>query len=750
MEQESNSIEIWPAIHPSVQYPDILQENSFRLNIASTLKKTATNPEAFGVDVKWRETQIQMILETAMLLENGHKHFAFEIPTGVGKSMLLGAYLRAFFDAYSLHAPLSQLEAILFTSRANLVLQLAGNRSYDHQDLVGESKVTKDEIEQDDDEDEDPATNWGDVKQWISPVIGEESIRLITGQTELSERQKDAALTVMTYQGFTTIPQNTLTRTRQVGLLMFDEAHRISSRVREDINALFPHAFRLGGSATMQGPPSSRPFEIFDRIKRKGKEDFHSQLAYHASLPDAIERKELKTIRCLQKGVAIDLSDITRTTTGNLNQKELTRKMMYNIPVLAQFIQETFQERHPVLELAGAKPVSERTIIASVKRIAIAMKLSKICNEEFNIPANWTSGTDSKEVFRRKIQALARGKIRILFSAGKLGEGLDVSEVDAVMSLWPYDRASAWVLKQLIGRGLRLHDNDQDCLVIEPIFDAGAHNLATTPELFNIQENYPGVLLAPAAERQVEMKIIHSLNNGELPHNIWDTLSDTEKRSAGKNWEHSLTGNAGNSIPTIPLIRNERHIKNLLRQRRKGNANVMTEKELAEEAIRQVEKNGLTVECLAGVPAVDFIKMSFGPFDSGLILFNDIAHTHVPILLNEHMQQLERVLSSFRQGLPDNKSIVRVFTLPVYVDSIKSMVTPELMKNAEAKIGITFQEDSWNYMDSSKGMMALLQDISEHFDLLKKIVLNATDPALFKIASQLFKAAKICRSENHL
>lgn len=731
------------------QYETIMQRVLvFSRKIADVLRRAAEDPQAFGVDVPWRETQVQMLRATAQALERGYRHLAFEIPTGVGKSMLLGAYLRAFFEACREDGSLGDVEAILFTSRANLVLQLAGESFREQAGDGDEDPILSDEQvdENNGDEGDDQAVNWGDVKKWVAPVVREQGIRLVTGETDVAEREKDAALTVMTYQGFTTIPQDSLKRTRNIGALVFDEAHRISQRVREDIETQFPGALRLGGSATMKGPPSSKPFQVFQRIDA-GKENFRSHLAYYASLGDAIEREELKAVRCLQKGVAIDLSDVSRTSTGNLNQKELSRKMMYNIPVLAQFIRETFEDRHPVLELAGAKPVSERTIVASVKRIAIAIELSKFCNEQLDVPANWTSGFDNPKVFRRKIQALARRDIQILFSAGKLGEGLDVEEVDAVMSLWPYNLTSMWVLKQLIGRGMRLHEGDRDCLVVEPIFEAGLHKIATTPELFKIEETYPGVLVAPAAPRQVEMKIVKALNDGGRPLDVWNGVLSEEERAVASRfgWEAMLKQHAEETIPEIPVVRNERYIKDILRRRRKQEKNEMSHEELVKEAVRQLQRKGITIETLADYPSAVFAQMRFGPFSRGTALYNEVMGTNAQILVQEHVRQLAEYLLSQEVVPVKMKKREKIdFQFLEAVDAIRGMMTVDLMQKAERMMQIQFQEVSWRFADSDEGIIGLMQDLWRAHDRLKSIMLDAVDPMLFKAASQSFKAAKMC------
>jgi superfamily II DNA or RNA helicase len=520
-----------------------------RVKMASLLREMAKEPSSFGVEMKWRTTQRECLLACANHYDAGYQHLGYEIPTGVGKSMIIGAVLRAYFEACKEVGLLENVEAILLTSRSNLVTQLMGNSAIDFQNrmdsqggfddhsnndwqdedsdnvLLGDEPLHPMSFPRTEDDLDDDVLDFGDVQKWVSPILSAGEIRSVTGETERSERRKDAALTVMTYQGFSVIRERLRQNSRKVGMLFFDEAHRISVALRQKILEQFPSALRVGGSATMKGPPTSRPFEIFESIENPTELEqrpFHRRLAYHASLPQAIERNELKPVRYIQKGAEIDLSDISMTSAGNFNQEELTRKMMYSIPVLVQFIREVFDARYPVLDLSGTKSVAERTFIVSVKRVELAQKLADICNKTLGLNADWTSGHDRGDVFREKIGRLAQRKLQLLFSAGKLGEGLDVSQVNGILSLWPYNRSSAWVLKQLIGRGTRLHDGDNDCLVIEPTYEHGAHKIATALDFFDVEETPQGLLLSGEQERAVEGKIVGLMNKQIRLGAIWD------------------------------------------------------------------------------------------------------------------------------------------------------------------------------------------------------------------------------------
>lgn len=551
-------------------------------------------------------------------------------------------------------------------------------------------------------------------------------------------------------------------------MIFFDEAHRISPALREQLKNNFLGALRIGGSATMKGPPGSRPFEVFESV---GNEDFattqsfHEQLAYHASIQEVIDRRELKPIRCLQKGVDIDLSDVSQTSAGNLNQEELTRKMMYSIPILIQFIREAFNEMYPVLDLAGAKSIADRTFIVSVKRIELAQKLANICTNELGIEAEWTSGRDRKGTFDDKIKALARRKFQMLFSAGKLGEGLDVTEVDGIMSLWPYNRSSSWVLKQLIGRGTRLHKGDKDCLVIEPMFQAGIHKLATTPDLFDVEETHPGVLLAPMKHREVELKIIDRLNRGIHTEYVWRKCLTDEDRAVAEEigWKDQLIAEQ-RVIDKVPLIRSAKQFEKLLRRRfvRKRRDDEkptnekkpeedwpkigeLSEQEVIEEAKRQLIQKGCSRKVLGSMAVSDFTWMNFGPFGSGTSLYNRLMGTNVQILDKERLQELLAFLYPAEATRTHLLAHIGDPDIQETLAAARTYIDTQTMKRAEELTSVRFSRAAWNDITEDESLVHAVCDIAQKHDSLVSQLLDATGKETFNLVARMIKAAKLAQ-----
>lgn len=270
----------------------------FRHNFAIHLEYILNNPSEFlGDSFEWRPSQKNALEGFIWSLRNGYQRFAFEMPTGGGKSHLLGAVTRAHLDTLQQHAIVDESEIILLTSRQNLVEQLMGN-----------AKVT--EVEDENEIEEGEAINIGDVRMWIEDLLSNDEIRILAGnKITKGEKKKNAALTIQTYQGFTAKRIQELHKDRMTRLVLLDEAHNVTERVRMLLNEEMSSALVIGGSATLRGPGRD-PFIYFEDHCPEDGASFEDRLSAYESMANMINRGELKQLRWLEGHIDIDLSKI--------------------------------------------------------------------------------------------------------------------------------------------------------------------------------------------------------------------------------------------------------------------------------------------------------------------------------------------------------------------------------------------------------------------------------------------------------
>jgi superfamily II DNA/RNA helicase len=81
------------------------------------------------------------------------------------------------------------------------------------------------------------------------------------------------------------------------------------------------------------------------------------------------------------------------------------------------------------------------------------------------LPALCVVGATDPEVRRRAPEKLARGEVCVLVTCDLYNEGVDLPSVDTLLLLRPTQ--SPVLFQQQIGRGLRLHETKQTCLILD-------------------------------------------------------------------------------------------------------------------------------------------------------------------------------------------------------------------------------------------------------------------------------------------
>ena len=88
-------------------------------------------------------------------------------------------------------------EVTVLTSRSNLVHQLITQGPSTPNNDNGSSDPEAAEL------DDDEELKMGDIRRWVQDVILDDYLRVVVGSATRSEREKDACLTMQTYQGTT-------------------------------------------------------------------------------------------------------------------------------------------------------------------------------------------------------------------------------------------------------------------------------------------------------------------------------------------------------------------------------------------------------------------------------------------------------------------------------------------------------------------------------------------------------------------
>jgi DNA repair protein RadD len=159
------------------------------------------------------------------------------------------------------------------------------------------------------------------------------------------------------------------------------------------------------------------------------------------------------------------------------------------------------------------KTIIEKVVSMSVGRMGVMIFAATISHAEEiagYLPqdqAAVVTGSTKKKDREAIIQAFKARKLRYLVNVSVLTTGFDAPHVDVVAILRATE--SAGLLQQIIGRGLRLHDNKADCLVLDYAENIKRHGLESdvfTPEIKTRKAS------GEAVEIQVECPACHAIS----------------------------------------------------------------------------------------------------------------------------------------------------------------------------------------------------------------------------------------------
>lgn len=539
------------------------QLDVLRRQIAHHLEQAVDEPASLGMEGHvWRECQKKTQRDLAAVLRAGYSRPAFELPTGGGKSHVLGSLARSFLEAaHDGGLDIStQVKIVTLTSRTNLVRQLA---------VFEES-----DSEAEDAEDEGSVLKIGDLRQWVAALLNDEQVQVLTADSNESEIRKDAVLTVQTYQGLTEKRIRNLVSPNRQSLFILDESHNVTERVRRLLLKYVSGGFIIGGSATPFGPRRN-PFLLFEEVEdgpaMSRKHPWEQKLASHQSLVELIGRKELKPPRLIRADTEISLAGV-RSYGGVLNEQEVTGVLSRNVPLLKSLLHRLYTEDHPVLRATGRPQLRDRVAIAFVNSVDIAEALAEYVTQELHVPGTVLSGRDTSSEFDCKQEAMRARKIRFAATVRKGTEGLDVQAANAALLLQPHGPNSEWLRRQELGRVLRLNQEDpnDDALIIDAVYRDHPGSVSTLA-LFGEHQYLDGGLIAADLMRDAERVVLQKLQQGislaeaiqSLEEPLLSAAQELFAPQLGMNSDGPGDGPGGGGGPTSGIVRRTYNLQNI-------------------------------------------------------------------------------------------------------------------------------------------------------------------------------------------
>lgn len=238
------------------------------------------------------------------------------------------------------------------------------------------------------------------------------------------------------------------------GTIVIDEAHHAPAKTYRAILEHFTGAKVLGMTATPDRGDGVAMGGIFE----------HS--AYEYDIRRGIREGYLCGIQQTEVRCAdLDISDVT-TVAGDLNQGQLEQALIDG-GVL-------HQTAAPLVELAG-----RRQTLVFTAGVAQAHALADVMAGYLGNPdlVRALDGKTQRDDRRVHIRDFRSGKIQFLINCAVLTEGFDAPETACVAVVRPTKSRALYA--QMIGRGTRIAEGKEDCLILDFTGNSGRHRLIT-------------------------------------------------------------------------------------------------------------------------------------------------------------------------------------------------------------------------------------------------------------------------------
>ncbi len=247
---------------------------------------------------------------------------------------------------------------------------------------------------------------------------------------------------------------------RDLGLVIYDECHHAAAddnlRVLRQLGA-----FERTWEGTLLGFTATTA-----RGDGKGLDQVFERIVYSKTLPDLVDAGYLAPLKGFRINTAADL---TRLTSGGVDFAD---------EALAEAVD--IEERNALVARSIQELARDRRTIAFCVTVNHARNLSRALNA-VGVPAGIVHGAMTSADRAKALAEFREGRIQVIANVAVLTEGFDDPGVSCIAMARP--TRSEGMYAQCVGRGTRLAEGKQDCLILDFV-DVSNLSLCTLPSLF--------------------------------------------------------------------------------------------------------------------------------------------------------------------------------------------------------------------------------------------------------------------------
>ena len=220
--------------------------------------------------------------------------------------------------------------------------------------------------------------------------------------------------------------------------IIIDEAHHAAAPTYRRIVDYFQPNLLLGVTATPQRSDSTRLIDVFQEI------------VYYKTIEDLIKQGWLTRLVGYRIKTETDLTEI-EVSDGDFVQSQLqdaVNNPKRNASIVAAY-QEICKERKTLVFAAGVQHAKDLALSFTKNSIVTEVILGETPDEERSTI----------------LQKFRNNEIKVLINVGVLTEGFDEPSVQAIILARP--TKSTLLYTQVVGRGTRLDEGKDNCLIID-------------------------------------------------------------------------------------------------------------------------------------------------------------------------------------------------------------------------------------------------------------------------------------------
>jgi ATP-dependent helicase IRC3 len=253
-------------------------------------------------------------------------------------------------------------------------------------------------------------------------------------------------------------------------MILIDEAHHIVARQYLDLLEHFKLRTRQDDSPLLVGV--SATFSRFDGVKLGAAID---HIVYHRDYVQMINDRWLSDV--LFTTVKFKDTDLRRVKTG-VNGDFLSSALSKAV--------NTTQNNDIAIRAWMQRCSSRKSTLVFCVNVQHVLDMAAVFREH-GVDAHFVTADTPLWKRRNIIDDFKAGKFPVLLNVGVFTEGTDIPNIDCILLARP--TKSRNLLIQMIGRGMRLHPEKENCHVLDMVSALNA-GIVTTPTLYGLDPDY--------------------------------------------------------------------------------------------------------------------------------------------------------------------------------------------------------------------------------------------------------------------